>query len=207
MGQQFGKTWVGTLVSANVLDFACSFLRLFTLVCLPVYLHNSPFVCLTPRLSASQVGTVARQVSREEYGQGRGDGWMDGCNEEGGKWEGWIDETVCLSGRRSVYINALEHIPSDRFTELVHLPFEENVEWSNVGPVPSLGVGPEWSSQWESSLSWVKSHQPSSKLHSPTICLTYQSTFPREDNEINHILETRNMKYWNYNNHRSCEAS
>ena len=203
MGQQFGKTWVGTLVGGNVLDFACSFLRLFTFVCLPVYLHNFPFVCLTPRLSASQVGTVARKVSREEYGQGRGDGWNEGGMEVGGmdRWD-----CVLIGTKASLYQRTWTH-PIDRFTELLHLPFEENVEWSNVGPVPSLGVGPEWSSQWESYLSWVKSHQPSSKLHSPTICLAYQSTFLREDNEINHILETRNMGYCNYNNHRSCEAT
>ena len=88
MGQQFGKTWVGTLVSTNVLDFAGSFLRLFTLVYLPVYLHKYPFVCITSRLSASQVGTVARQVSREEYGQGRGDGWMERGREGGREGSG-----------------------------------------------------------------------------------------------------------------------
>ena len=81
---------MGTLVSTNVLDFACSFLRLFTLVCLPVYLHKYPFVCITSRLSASQVGTVARQVSREEFGQGRGDGWME-RGREGGREVGGMD--------------------------------------------------------------------------------------------------------------------
>ena len=54
------------------------------------YLHNSPFVCPSPSLSASQVGTVARQVSRGEYGQGRGDGWMDGTRE-GGREVGGMD--------------------------------------------------------------------------------------------------------------------
>ena len=110
MGQQFGKTWVGTLVSANVLDFACSFLLLFTLVCLPLYLQNSPFVCLTPRLSASQVGTVARQVSREEYGQGRGDGWME-RGREGGREVGGMDRWDCvlIGTKASLYQRTWTH--------------------------------------------------------------------------------------------------
>ena len=69
---------------------------------LPPSVHLSLFACLSAQLSVCLPysrsvclsGTVARQVSREEYGQGRGDGWMDGTRE-GGKWKGWIDETVC----------------------------------------------------------------------------------------------------------------
>ena len=53
---------------------------------------------------------------------------MDGTSE-GGREVGGMDRRNCvLIETKDSFDQHVEHIPSDRFTEILHSPFEENVE-------------------------------------------------------------------------------